>query len=385
MMFTSSRIEKDVLWVCPSQVFDGHTLHNDKALVFKGGSFAELVFLNEVPPEANRRDLEGIVSPGFFDIQVNGGGGVLFNADQSQEGLVKLALGHRKFGTTACLPTVITDAPEVLDAACDAIIEASGKNGIQGIHIEGPHISLARKGTHDPQWVRPLDDRTKQQVARLLAAHVPVLITVAPEGVAPGDIAELVQMGAVVSIGHTGATGAEVAAALAEGAQLFTHLFNGMSQMQNRDPGAVGTGINSEVYCSVIADGHHVADEMLSLAIRARPVEDHMILVSDAMSTVGGPDSFSLYGQEIHLSDGKLINQEGSLAGAHVTMMEAVERVVHVLKRPLQEALRMAITNPAKLMGLTKELATLSPDNGSSLVHISPDLKNCQPVDPAKL
>lgn len=180
-------------------------------------------------------------------------------------------------------------------------------------------------------------------------------------------------MGAVVSIGHTDAGAAQIKPVLEEGANLFTHLFNGMSQMVNREPGAVGTGINSTAYCSLIVDGHHVADDMLHLAMRARPVKDHMIIISDAMPTVGGPDNFDLYGHQVYLEDGKLINKAGSLAGAHVTMFESVARMINTLECPQEEVLRMGLSNPAALMGLTQSVANLETADVEDLLLIAPD------------
>jgi N-acetylglucosamine-6-phosphate deacetylase len=305
---------------------------------------------------------DGTISPGFFDLQVNGGSGVLFNTTPTVQGALTIAQAHRQFGTTAILPTVITDAPEVLDAACDAILESAGQNGIAGIHIEGPHISVARHGTHAIKYIRPLDARTIERVRQLRSHDITTLITLAPEAVRPGQIADLVTTGAVVSLGHSDATAAQTRAALAEGAQLFTHVFNAMSPMQNREPGVTGAAINSDAYCSIICDGIHVSGEMVGLAIRARPTPGRMIIVSDAMSTVGGPDSLELYGDVIHLKQGRLINSSGSLAGAHTTMAKSIGYLVTTLDIPLETALRMAITNPARLMGLSDRFMLLGAD-----------------------
>jgi N-acetylglucosamine-6-phosphate deacetylase len=218
-----------------------------------------------------------------------------------------------------------------------------------GLHIEGPHLSLERRGTHSARWVRPFEAETLAHVRRLCGSGVFVKITVAPEAMAKGQIAELAAAGAVVSIGHSNATQAMTQAALAEGASCFTHLFNAMSPMQNREPGVTGAAINSQAYAGIICDGHHVADSMVGLACRARPVPGRMILVSDSMSTVGGSDRFTLYGEDIRLEGGRLVNAEGSLAGAHVTMAESVARLIRVVGLTPQDALTMAITAPASL------------------------------------
>jgi len=336
-------------WYCPDQVFDGQTLRDDLALCVAGG-VVQVRPRSAAPSTAAR--IAGTVTPGFVDLQVNGGGGVLLNATPTADGMSAIATAHRGLGTAAILPTVITDAPEVLAAAVEAALAAQGRPGIAGLHIEGPHIALARRGTHAPTHVRPMEPATLAHVRRLRDAGIPVMITLAPEAAGPDQIAALAATGAVVSIGHSDATAPETRAALAAGARCFTHLFNAMSPMLNRLPGVVGAAINSDAHAGIIADGHHVADEMVALAIRARPVADRMFLVSDAMPTVGGPDRFILYGRELMLHEGRLVNSEGSLAGAHITQAQGVARLVHEIGLPLQQALRMAVTVPCAVMGL---------------------------------
>jgi len=263
----------------------------------------------------------------------------------------------------------------VLDRAALAILAAAGRDGIAGIHIEGPHLSVARRGTHAAHHIRPLDARTLALVGRLRAADIPVMITVAPEAVAPGQIAALAGQGAVVALGHSDATAEATRAALAEGAQTFTHLFNAMSPMQNRAAGMTGAAINSRAYASIICDGIHVAPEMVGLALRARPVPDRTFMVTDAMPTVAGPHSYQLYGRSITLREGRLVNGEGALAGAHVTMLRSVAFVVGVLGLPAEVALRMAITIPATLMRLDP-LARVEGRDWSDLLLIAADFSH---------
>ena len=358
------------LWLCPDQVFDGRTLRAGLAIAISAG---KVVALGAPPQGANRRVLAGIVTPGYLDLQVNGGGDVLLNTTPTAQAMAAIALTHRRFGTVGVMPTVITDAPEVLAQAVDAAINAKGLPGVLGLHIEGPHLSLARRGTHAAQFIRPLDATTFGHVSRLRDAGIVVKITLAPEAVQPGQIADLVAMGAIVSLGHSDADAKAVQAALAEGASCFTHLYNAMSPMLGRAPGVVGAAINSDAYCGFICDGHHVDDAMLALAIRARPVEGRMFLVSDAMATVGGSDRFALYGQEIRLVGGRLINAEGALAGAHVTMAQSVARLVRVLRIAPEEALRMAVTVPAAVLG-APELAQIIGRDADDLLVLGADM-----------
>ena len=344
----------DTLWLCPDGIFDGQTLLHAHALGTQDGIVTDLCAVKDLSLSAARRRFSGTITTGFVDLQVNGGGDVMVNTTPTAQGMATIAAAHRRYGTVAILPTVITDAPEVLDRAVDAALAAYGKNGVAGLHIEGPHLSLTRRGTHAARFIRPLDARTMAQVKRLRAAKVPVMITLAPEAVQPGQIAILAATGAVVSLGHSDATAARVQAALGEGAICFTHLFNAMSPMLNRAPGVTGACINSKAYAGIICDGIHVDDTMVGLAIRARPVPDRMVLVSDAMPTVGGTGHFRLYGDEIHLENGRLVNAEGSLAGAHVTMAESLARLITVVGIAAETALRMAISNPARLIGADK-------------------------------
>ena len=338
-------------WLCPDQVFDGKTLRKGMAVGIADGRVVALEPAGGLAGAAPLQKLGGVVTPGFVDLQVNGGGDALLNHDPSVAGMQTIAAAHRRFGTVALLPTLITDRPEMMDAATDAAIAAKGADGILGIHIEGPHISLPRRGAHAAEFIRPLDQRTITNVARLRDAGVAVMLTVAPEAVANGQIAALAALGVVVSIGHSDSDADAVNAALNEGARCFTHLFNAMSPMLNRAPGVTGAAINSTAHAGFICDGIHVADDMLALAIRARPVADRMFLVSDAMPTVGGSDHFTLYGEVVRLIDGRLVNADLSLAGAHTTMAQGLSRLIRVVGVPPQAALRMAVSVPAELIG----------------------------------
>jgi N-acetylglucosamine-6-phosphate deacetylase len=279
----------DLLWLCPDHLFDGERLLAAQALGLRDSVVEVVVPQAELSPRDAVQRVAGTLSPGFIDLQVNGGGGILLNNTPTPEALVAIAAAHRPLGTVALLPTVITDRAEVLGRAVEASLAAKGARGVIGLHIEGPHLSLPRRGTHDPAFVRPFEPATLAHVQRLRAAGIPVMITVAPESVTPEQIAALAATGAVVSLGHTDTDAETIRAALKAGATCFTHLFNAMSPMLNRAPGVTGAAINSTAYAGIICDGIHVADEMVGLAIRARPVPDRMFLVSDAMATVGGP------------------------------------------------------------------------------------------------
>ncbi|WP_128516018.1 N-acetylglucosamine-6-phosphate deacetylase [Tabrizicola thermarum] len=352
---------KPDLWLIPDAIFDGQSLRPGAALAIAGN---RSLHIGTPPADAPTRRVSGILTPGFLDLQVNGGGDALLNNDPSPQALHTMAAAHRRFGTVGILPTVITDAPEVLARAVEATLAAHAEpnpdRSLLGLHIEGPHLSIPRRGTHAADYIRPFDATTLSHVRRLRAADIFVKITVAPESTTPQDVARLAALGAIVSIGHSDATAEDVRALLDAGASCFTHLFNAMSPMLNRAPGVTGACINSTAYAGIICDGIHVADEMVGLAIRARPVPGRMFLVSDAMCTVGGSDHFRLYGRDIWLKDGRLVNAEGSLAGAHVTMAEGLRRLITVVGTAPETALDMAVSAPARLLN-RRDLAT--PEN----------------------
>lgn len=336
-------------WLLPDAVFDGARLRPGVALGVAGQH--SLLFCDALPPDAAVRRITGRLTAGFLDLQVNGGGDFLVNNDPTAAGLVGIAAAHRRFGTVGILPTVITDAPDVLARATDAAIAAKGAPGLLGLHIEGPHLAMARRGTHAARWIRRFETATLSHTQRLRAEGLCVMITVAPEMVTPEEVRQLSSTGAIVSIGHSEASADEVRALLDAGARCFTHLFNAMSPMLHRAPGVTGACINSHAFAGIICDGIHVADEMVGLAIRARPVPGRMFLVSDAMSTVGGSDRFQLYGQDIRLEAGRLVNSEGALAGAHVTMAEGLRRLIHHVGLDPETALDMAVAAPARVIG----------------------------------
>ena len=362
-------------WMTFSQVFDGDSLHDVASVRIEDGHIAEL-------SEGARAQTvtQGCLTPGYLDLQVNGGGGVQLNSDPRPEAMAFVAASLRPFGTVGILPTVITDRPEVLETAAQAARAAKGQPGVLGLHIEGPHLAKARRGTHDPSHIRPFSERTLEIVQDLRQAEIPVMITLAPEAISLDQLSRLSQTGAIVSIGHTDATAEETAAAIGAGASCATHLFNAMSAMTSRAPGAVGGILDAGIPFGIICDGHHVDDRMVALALRATKTPGAGFLVSDAMATVGGPDAFELYGQTVRLHDGRLLNSEGNLAGAHITQAEGVQRLVNAIGISLRDALRMAITTPAKIID-RHDLAQLIGRSLSDTVVLGSALEVTMPYD----
>lgn len=306
------------------------------------------------PGEKADRHLR-VLAPGLSDLQVNGGGGVLLNTSPTPEGLRQIRAAHLALGTAAVMPTLITDTPEVMEAAADAVIATKGEPGLLGLHLEGPHIAPARKGTHAADHIRPLDAQTMAVLERLRAADIPVILTLAPEVNDPELMRKAAAMGVVLSAGHSMATAAQARDGIQNGVSMFTHIYNAMPQMQSRDPGIIAAAILSDCYVGMIADGIHVDWDALRVALAARPRPDRSFLVSDAMPTVGGPDHFRLYGQDIRVQDGRLINADGNLAGAHVSLLDCVVRLHQNTGLPLGYALAMATDIPRRAIGLAPQ------------------------------
>ncbi|MBE3639633.1 N-acetylglucosamine-6-phosphate deacetylase [Mangrovicoccus algicola] len=334
--------------IAARHVWSGGALLADREITLRDGRVTALA-----PRGTAVADVEAfLASVPFTDLQVNGGGGVMVNSDPSPAGLRAVAAAHRRLGTGDILPTVITDRPEVAEAAAAAVLAGWGETGILGLHIEGPHLAPARRGTHEAAFLRPLDRRSVELVERLRGAGVPVMITLAPERADPGLLRALVACGAVVSAGHSSATAEEARAAFARGVGCVTHLFNAMDPMGSRAPGLLGAAILEPVACGLICDGIHVSWDMLRLALAARPPGARSFAVSDAMATVGGPDSFMLYGRRIALAEGRLINAEGALAGAHLDLRGSLANLCRHVGLPLGEALAMVTDMPRAVMGL---------------------------------
>ena len=343
-------------------------IEQDRTLLVRDGSIEALSGAREIVGADRIVDLGGaLLVPGFIDAQVNGGGGVLFNDDPSVETIAAIARAHRRFGTTGFLPTLISDDLDVVVSAIDAVRDAiaRGVPGVLGIHIEGPFLNAERRGVHDLNKLRELDG---EAVKLLTRPHGGVtMVTLAPERTTPGFIRQLSDAGVIVSAGHTNATFAELQPAFAAGLRGFTHLFNAMSQLGNREPGAVGAALaNEAAWCGLIVDGHHVHPEVMKLALRAKR-HDRFLLVSDAMPSVGADTkNFVLNGRPITVVNNKCVDSDGRLAGADLDMATAVRNTVHMLGVSLADAVRMASVNAAEFLGL-RDVGRIAPGQRANL------------------
>jgi N-acetylglucosamine-6-phosphate deacetylase len=354
-------------------VFDGKSVRRGAAVVMEGPRIAGVLPASELPNSISTRRLpDGTwLAPGFIDVQVNGGGDVLFNDEPTVDGIRTIAAAHRRFGTTSLLPTLISDTPEKTNAALSAVSALIGKDpSILGIHLEGPYLSPEKPGVHSLQYIRePTSD--DEQVLLRATSGVKVL-TLAPERVPKGFIGRLANAGVRISLGHSLATYGEAKAAMSEGLTGFTHLFNAMRPLASREPGPIAAAIESPTaWFGMIVDGVHVDPAMLRLALRG---EAGAMVVTDAMPPVGGKSaSFRLYGQEIKCEGGRCARSDGALAGSSLDMAGAVRNCVRLLGVPLESALRFASEHPARFLGVGHWLGRLAPGCRADIVAIDPE------------
>jgi N-acetylglucosamine-6-phosphate deacetylase len=322
-------------------------------------------------------DLEDqVLLPGFIDVQVNGGGGVLFNDDPSLESIRAIGAAHRRFGTTGFLPTLISDDLDTIGQAIAAVQSSLDARlpGALGIHIEGPFLNWARRGVHDPKHLRRLDNGVVSLLRSLRGGRT--VLTLAPEMTTGDMIAQLAASGILLSAGHSDASYAQTAAAIEHGVRGFTHLFNAMAPLAPREPGIVGAALyDPSTWCGIIVDGHHVDPVMLKLALRCKR-HDRFMLVTDAMPPVGSAaPSFILQGRTIHVVDGVCRDENGTLAGTGLDMATAVRNAVSLLGLSLAEAARMASEYPAAFLGLDNEIGRIAPGYRANLVLLDDGLR----------
>ena len=353
-------------------------LFDDLCVLVEGGRIIDIVERGDGRCAAAQQcDLGGnLLLPGFVDSQVNGGGGVLFNDAPSVEAIRAIGNAHRKFGTTGFLPTLISADLDVVADAIKAVQAAlaAGVPGVLGIHIEGPFLNVERKGIHDPDKIRELDQSAVELLTSLRGGRT--LVTLAPEMTTPDMIKKLVIAGVVVSAGHTNATYEQIRGALQEGLTGFTHLFNAMSQLTGREPGVVGAALDDpDSWCGIIVDGEHTDPVVLRISMRCKR-HDRFMLVTDAMPSVGTNDqSFDLQGRKITVSGHLCLDEDGRLAGSNIDMASCVRNAVSLLGLPLPEAVRMASLYPAEFLGLAHEIGRIAPGYRANFVLADEQLR----------
>lgn len=351
-------------------IFDGERMLTGCAALLEGARIVDVVSRDVIPVGSAIVDLgaESVLAPGFIDLQVNGGGGVLLNDEPTLAGISTIVAAHRRFGTTGLLPTLITDWRETMERLAGIAESALEIPGVLGFHLEGPFINPSRKGVHPSERVRsPTAEDTA--LLRRFGSFGHSIVTLAPECVPRGFIADLTCSGLRICAGHTDANELMIRRACDEGLRGVTHLFNAMSQMQARAPGVVGAALDeARLTAGLICDGYHVDPAMLRIAFRAAG-RDRLMLVTDAMPTVGADQSrFDLFGRAITLEGTRLAAEDGTLAGAHLGMMGAVRGAVSLMRVSLEDALVMASRTPARFLGLDGMLGAIRKGYRADLV-----------------
>ena len=353
-----------------ARIFDGTDFLDGKSVIVRDGNVDKIVDAAALPADVTVIDGNGqILAPGLIDVQVNGGGGVLLNDQPTVDGVRAIMEAHRKYGTTAMLPTLITDHRGKMETAIAAVTDAidAGVPGIVGIHLEGPYLNPERKGVHSADIIRPMENDAIELLTRLPNGRI--LVTMAPEKAAKGTIKALANKGVLVCAGHTAGNYAHIQSAIDEGLRGFTHLFNAMSPMTHREPGVAGAAMADDTtWCGLIADGYHVHPAVLKVAIRAKAT-GKIMLVTDAMPTVGADDKrFTLGGEEIIAADGRCALADGTLAGSDLDMISAVKNCVEMVGLDLGEALRMASLYPAEFLKLDDKMGRIAPGYQADMI-----------------
>jgi len=361
-----------------ARIFDGEIMRDAHAMLLSRGEIVGVVPFGETPDDATQIRLNGgTLAPGYVDLQVNGGGGALLNAAPTPETLQVIAEAHARLGATAILPTLITDRPEVTRAAIAATRKAIARHvpGIVGLHLEGPHLSLAHKGAHSGDLIRAMERRDLEELCAA-AGQLPVLkLTVAPESVTLAQIETLTRAGAIVSLGHSDADYETCVRAHRAGATCVTHLFNAMSQQTARAPGLVGAALDlGGLSGGLIGDLIHVHPATIRAALRAKAGPGGIFLVSDSMAVAGTTqDHFELNGRRIERRGGRLTLADGTLAGADLDLSTAIANLTGI-GVALEEALRMATSRPARVIGQGGMLGRLAPNGRADFVWLRDDL-----------
>jgi len=359
-----------------SQIFCGERFYDHHALLIDGNSIIEIVDEKNIPNAFNKIELDqGIIAPGFIDLQVNGGGGILFNNRPTKESLNTIISAHQFFGTTSIMPTVISDSIKVLTKCTRAVTQEIKKNSaLLGIHIEGPFFSLKYRGIHQKKYISKLSSEYLELFSNL--KEFPVILTLAPECISIKDLNHLASLGLKIMAGHTDASYDELEQAAKNNLNGFTHLFNAMSQMSARKPGAVGAALDFDnLYASIIVDLHHVHHSLIKLAYQKKPI-GKLFFISDSMATINhGEPTFELYDEVVSEQNGRITNAEGKLAGSSITQIDAVKNAYQKCNIPLDHALAMASRYPAEFIGVDRYLGSLKPNYRADLVHFDSNFK----------
>ena len=357
-----------------AKIFSDHKLLDNKALLIDGENIIGIVAKNDIPNNIKIQQLNGgILSPGFIDLQVNGGGGKLFNNSSDKESLDEIIKAHQHFGTTSIMPTVISDSLNVLQRCTSTISnEINNNKSLLGVHIEGPFFNVKYRGVHQKQYINTINNDYLNLFESLQG--FPVMLTLAPECISIKQLKHLKSLGFKILAGHTDASYDQLEEAIKYGLDGFTHLFNAMGQISAREPGVVGSALNfNNTAASIIVDLHHVHPSLIEMSYKQKP-KGKLFFVSDSMATINhGEPSFELYDEVVSESNGRLINSEGKLAGSSITQIDAIKNAYTSCNITLSDAIAMATSYPAEYLGVDDYLGSLKANYRADLAHFDID------------
>ena len=353
-----------------SKLFNGIDFIEHKALLIDDQHIAGIVNEDAIPTDFQVKKIDGgILSPGFIDLQVNGGGGKLFNNSPDKESLNTIISAHQYFGTTSIMPTVISDSLNILQKCTDTISnEINNNHSLLGIHIEGPFFNVKYRGVHQKQYINTINASYLNLFETL--DKFPVMLTLAPECISIKQLKHLNSLGFKILAGHTDANYDQLEEAVKYGLDGFTHLFNAMGQISAREPGVVGSAFDfDETSASIIVDLHHVHPSLINLSFKQKP-KGKLFFVSDSMATINhGEPSFELYDEVVSESNGRIINSEGKLAGSSITQIDAIKNAYQKCSIPLESAISMATLYPAEYLGVSDYIGQLKKGYRADLAH----------------
>ena len=359
-----------------AQLFSGKEFFDNRALLIDGENIIDVINEHDIPNNFEIQKLNGgILSPGFIDLQVNGGGGKLFNNSPDKDSLNAIIEAHQHFGTTSIMPTVISDSLNVLKRCATTISEEIENNkSLLGVHIEGPFFNVKYRGVHQKQYINTINSDYLNLFESL--QDFPVMLTLAPECISTKQLKHLKSLGFKILAGHTDASYDQLEEAIKYGLDGFTHLFNAMGQISAREPGVVGSALTFDnTTASIIVDLHHVHPSLIQMAYKQKP-QGKLFFVSDSMATIHhGEPSFELYDEVVSESNGRIINSEGKLAGSSITQIDAIKNAYQSCNIPLNEALAMASRYPAEYLGVANYLGSLESGYRADLTHFSLDFQ----------
>ena len=352
------------------------TIHTGEEIIEKGVIIVEEGIIEavekEVPENCECIDLQGYnIAAGFIDTHINGGEQFHFSQHPTEEAIDDIYESSLKGGTTHMLPCLISSSHENILKGIEAMKNYRIKynNGVMGMHLEGPFLNPVKRGAHLARYVRTPTNAELEEIIRY-GKDVIKLITIAPECFTNEQIDMLLESGIVVSAGHSNATYEQAAYAFSKGIQLITHLFNAMTQFGHRSPGLVGAIFENEnIFAPIILDGAHCDYAAARVAYKIK--KDKLILISDALFLGKRVQEFKWDEFNAKLVDGFYRNAEGNLAGAAISMADAVRNAVTHVDIPVSEAIKMATCRPAQAINMDTKVGSIKTGFPASFVKFS--------------